>query len=98
VAIIGLTDMSHNQRLMWLKSLGWLPDDRGADLAELGRSVIVRGIRLGHDEAFWLAANDGRAAIHEENTPVMTWAELQAWIQEQPGAKKPLAAQRNLFE
>ena len=90
--------MSHNQRLMWLKTLGWLPDDRGADLSELGRSVIVRGIRLGQDEAFWLAANDGRAAILEENTPVKTWEQLQSWIEEkQPEVKKPLAAQRNLF-
>ena len=80
--------MSHNQRLMWLKT----------DLAELGRSVIIRGIRLGQDEAFWLAANDGRAAILEENTPVKTWQELQEWIEEKPEAKKPLAAQRNLFD
>lgn len=91
--------MSHNQRLMWLKTLGWLPDDRGADLAELGRSVIVRGIRLGQDEAFWLAANDGRAAILEETTPVKSWEELQEWIQEKPPeAKKPLRKERNLFD
>jgi hypothetical protein len=90
--------MSHNQRLMWLKTLGWLPDDRGADLAELGRSVIVRGIRFGQDEAFWLAANDGRAAILEENTPVKSWEELQAWIQEKPPEpKKSLRKERNLF-
>lgn len=91
--------MSHNQRLMWLKSLGWLPDDRGADLAELGRSVIVRGIRLGQDEAFWLAANDGRAAILEENTLVKTWQELQEWIQEKPPEpKKVFRKERNLFD
>ena len=90
--------MSHNQRLMWLKTLGWLPDDRGADLAELGRSVIVRGIRLGQDEAFWLAANDGRAAILEETTPVKSWEELQQWIEEKPPEpKKPLRMERNLF-
>jgi hypothetical protein len=89
--------MSHNQRLYWLKSLGWLPDDRGFDLKELGQAVIVRGVRLGEPEAFWLAANDGRAAIHEENTPVKTWEELQAWITEKPEAKKPLEKQRNLF-
>ena len=90
--------MSHNQRLMWLKSLGWLPDDRGADLAELGRSVIVRGIRLGQDEAFWLAANDGRAAILEETTPVKSWQELQEWIQDKPSEpKKVLRMERNLF-
>ena len=90
--------MSHNQRLMWLKSLGWLPDDRGADLAELGRSVIVRGIRLGQHESFWLAANDGRAAILEETTPVKSWEELQQWVTEKPPeAKKPLRMERNLF-
>ena len=90
--------MSHNQRLMWLKSLGWLPDDRGADLAELGRSVIVRGARLGQDEAFWLAANDGRAAILEETTPVKSWEELQQWVTEKPPeAKKSLPKERNLF-
>ena len=90
--------MSHNQRLRWLATLGWIPDDRGADLADLGRSVIVRGIRLGQDEAFWLAANDGRAAILEETTPVKSWEELQEWVQAKPPeAKKPLAAQRNLF-
>ena len=83
---------------MWLKSLGWLPDDRGADLSELGRSVIVRGLRLGQDEAFWLAANDGRAAILEENTPVKSWEELQEWIEEKPPEpKKVLRMERNLF-
>jgi hypothetical protein len=90
--------MSHNKRLHWLKSLGWLPDDRGADLAELGRSVIVRGIRLGQDEAFWLAARDGSAVVHGENTPVKSWEELQAWVTEKPEAKKPLDKQRNLFD
>ena len=93
--------MSHNQRLMWLKTLGWLPDDRGADLAELGRSVIIRGIRLGQDEAFWLAANDGRAAILEENTPVKTWQELQEWIeptvQLEPVKRNLLSGQKSLF-
>lgn len=84
---------------MWLKLLGWLPDDRGADLAELGRSVIVRGVRLGQDEAFWLAANDGRAAILEETTPVKSWEELQAWIQDKPPeARKPVVKERSLFD
>ena len=90
--------MSHNQRLMWLKTIGWLPDDRGADLAELGRCVIVRGVRLGQDEAFWLAANDGRAAILEEATPVKSWEELQAWVTEKPPEpKKVLRKERNFF-
>lgn len=90
--------MSHNQRLMWLKTLGFTPEDWGADLNEIGRAVAIKGNR--HDEpvAFWLAANDGRAVIHDENTLPKSWEELQAWILEkQPEAKKPLPAQRNLF-
>lgn len=90
--------MSHNQRLMWLKSLGFLPEDWGTEIASLGRSVLVKGTRHEIHEEFWLAACDGRALIHNENTNVKSWEELQAWIQEKPPeAKKPLAAQRNLF-
>ena len=90
--------MSHNQRLYWLKTLGWLPDDRGFELKELGHAVIVRGVRLGENEAFWLAANDGRALILEETTPPKTWEELQAWIQEKPSeVKKPRAKTMSLF-
>jgi hypothetical protein len=90
--------MSHNQRLYWLRTLGFTPEDWGADLKELGRAVCVKGIRQGQAESFWLAAGDGSAVVHGENTPVKTWEELQAWITEQPEVKKPLAAQRNLFD
>lgn len=89
--------MSHNQRLMWLKSLGWLPDDRGFDLKELGNAVIVRGVRLGKNEAFWLAANDGRALILEETTSAKSWEELQAWVMEKPEVRKPVVKERSLF-
>jgi len=89
--------MSHNQRLYWLRTIGFTPEDWGADLKELGRAVCVKGLRQGQAEAFWLAANDGRAVIHEENTPVKTWEELQAWIQEKPEVKKSLPKERKLF-
>jgi len=89
--------MSHNQRLYWLNSLGFTPEDWGADIDSIGRSVLVKGLRQGLKEEFWFAANDGRALIHNESSKVKTWAELQAWIQEQPEAKKPLEKQRNLF-
>lgn len=89
--------MSHNQRLMWLKTLGYTPEDWGADLNETGRAVVIKGNR--HDEpvAFWLAANDGRAVIHDENTPPKSWEELQAWIQEKPEVKKSVVKERSLF-
>jgi hypothetical protein len=89
--------MSHNQRLYWLKTMGFTPEDWGADIESIGRSVLVKGLRHGVQEEFWLAANDGRALIHNESSKAKTWQELQAWIQERPEVKKPLAAQRNLF-
>jgi hypothetical protein len=89
--------MSHNQRLYWLKTLGFTAQDRGIVHATLGTCSLVTGERQGEPEEFWLAARDGSALVHTSSLPVMTWEELQAWIQEQPEAKKPLAAQRNLF-
>jgi len=90
--------VSHNRRLGWLAFHGFEAEDWGADLKELGRAVCITGIRQCQSESFWLAASDGSAVIHGENTPVKTWEELQAWITEQSEATKPLAAQRNLFE
>ena len=90
--------MSHNQRLMWLKTLGFLPEDWGTEIASLGRSVLVKGTRQDIHEEFWLAAYDGRALIHNENTKVKSWEELQAWILEKPEVKKQIAKTRSLFE
>lgn len=88
--------MSHNQRLHWLKTLSY--DTAGSyEVPELGTSMWINGVRHGISESFWLASRDGRAVIHGENTPVKTWEELQAWVTEQPEAKKPLEKQRNLF-
>lgn len=89
--------MSHNQRLHWLRSLGFEAQDRGAELKELGQAVVVSGIRNGEHESFWLAARDGSAVIHGENTPVKSWEELQAWLLENPERKKPLVKERSLF-
>lgn len=89
--------MSHNQRLYWLRTLGFEAQDRGAELKELGQAVVVSGIRNGEHESFWLAARDGSAVIHGENTPVKSWQELQAWIQEKPAVAKPVVKERSLF-
>jgi hypothetical protein len=90
--------MSHNQRLYWLKTLGFTAQDRGIVHATLGTCSLVTGTRRGETEEFWLAARDGSALVHTSSLPVMTWQELQEWIQEQPEVKKSLAAQRNLFD
>ena len=89
--------MSHNQRLYWLKSLGFSAQDRGIIHGTLGTCSLVTGERQGETEEFWLAARDGSALVHTSSLPVMTWAELQAWIEEKPEAKKSLPKERNLF-
>ena len=49
--------------------------------------------------SLWLAVRDGAAVIHGVNEPTLSWVDLVEWIEptKQPEAKKPLAAQRNLF-
>lgn len=90
--------MSHNQRLHWLKSLGFTAQDRGIIHGTLGTCSLVTGERQGETEEFWLAARDGSALVHTSSLPVMTWAELQSWIEEKPPeAKKRLRKERNLF-
>ena len=89
--------MSHNQRLYWLKSLGFTAQDRGIIHGTLGTCSLVTGERLGETEEFWLAARDGSALVHTSSLPVMTWQELQAWIEEKPEAKKSLRKEKNLF-
>ena len=89
--------MSHNQRLYWLRSLGFTAQDRGIIHGTLGTCSLVTGERQGETEEFWLAARDGSALVHTSSLPVMTWQELQAWIEKKPEAKKSLSRGRNLF-
>ena len=88
--------MSHNQRLYWLKTLGF--DTAGSyEVPELGTSMWMNGERQGLPESFWLSCRDGRAVIHGETTPVKSWEELQAWILEKPEVRKPVVKERSLF-
>ena len=90
--------MSHNQRLMWLKMLGFTVQDRGIIHGTLGTCSLVTGERQGETEEFWLAARDGSALVHTSSLPVMTWEELQSWIQEKPPEPKMVSRmERNLF-
>ena len=89
--------MSHNQRLYWLRTLGFTAQDRGIIHGTLGTCSLVTGERQGETEDFWLAARDGSALVHTSSLPVMTWAELQIWIEEKPEVKKSLPKERNLF-
>ena len=89
--------MTHRQRLEWLSEHGFVAQDRGIDHGTLGTCSLVTGERQGETEEFWLAARDGSALVHTSSLPVMTWQELQAWIEEKPEAKKSLPRERNLF-
>ena len=90
--------MSHNQRLYWLKTLGFTAQDRGIIHGTLGTCSLVTGERQGETEEFWLAARDGSALVHTSSLPVMTWEELQSWIQEKPPEPKKVSRmERNLF-
>ena len=93
--------MSHNQRLYWLKSLGFTAQDRGIIHGTLGTCSLVTGERQGETEEFWLAARDGSALVHTSSLPVMTWEELQEWIaptvQPEPVKRNLLSGQKSLF-
>ena len=89
--------MTHRQRLEWLSEHGFVAQDRGIDHGTLGTCSLVTGERQGETEEFWLAARDGSALVHTSSLPVMTWQELQAWIEKPPEPKKVLRMERNLF-
>ena len=91
--------MTHRQRLAWLAEHGFAAEDRGVVHGTLGTCSLVGGMRHGVAESLWLSARDGDALVWSTSDPQMTWEELQEWIQEKPPeVKKPLAAQRNLFD
>ena len=89
--------MTHRQRLEWLSEHGFVAQDRGIIHGTLGTCSLVTGERQGETEEFWLAARDGSALVHTSSLPVMTWQELQAWIEKPPEPKKVLRMERNLF-
>ena len=90
--------MSHNQRLYWLKTLGFQAETRSCELPDLGTCVWVDGQKGERNVSLWLSARDGSGVIHGVNGPALTWTDLQDWVTNKPEAKKPLAAQRNLFD
>ena len=89
--------MTHRQRLAWLSEHGFTAQDRGIIHGTLGTCSLVTGERQGETEEFWLAARDGSALVHTSSLPVMTWQELQAWIEEKPVVQKSFPKERNLF-
>ena len=88
----------HASRLAWLKAHGFQADNRAVELDEIGNVIWIDGHKGKRMVSLWLATRDGRAIIHGITDPALTWEQVQDWIEEKPPeAKKPLAAQRNLF-
>lgn len=91
--------MTHNQRLQWLKARGFLAEIRSCELPDLGMCVWVDGNIGMRPVSLWLSVKDGTAILHGPGDQVMSWESVQDWIEKKEvEAKKPLPAQRNLFE
>lgn len=90
--------MSHNQRLYWLRTLGFEAETRSCNLPELGTCVWVDGVKGDRNVSLWLSARDGSAVIHGVNEPALTWEQLQDWVQGKNDVKKQSPKARSLFE
>jgi len=91
--------MSHLHRMSWLKVHGFLAEVRSCTLPDLGTCVWIDGNKGERPVSLWLSVREGKAILHGPGDQVMSWEDVQEWIAPtvQPEAKKPLAAQRNLF-
>lgn len=89
--------MTHNQRLDWLKSHGWIPDGKAIDLPNFGRCIWIDGSKGKMPHSLWLALDDGRAILHGGGAD-MTWEELQEWINPAPVVTKPTKTQKGMFD
>ena len=92
--------MSHTTRLEWLTARGFLAETRSCVLPDLGSCLWVDGHKGLRPVSLWLSVREGVAVIHGGGTQVLTWEELQEWIEPtvQVETKKPVTTQRNLFD
>jgi len=93
--------MTHTTRLEWLTARGFLPETRSCVLSDLGSCLWVDGHKGLRPVSLWLAVREGVAVIHGAGNQVLTWEELQEWIeptvQLEPLKKNLLAGQKSLF-
>lgn len=91
--------MTHRQRLDWLASRGFLSEVRSCTLPDLGTCVWIDGNKGMRTVSLWLSVREGKAILHGPGDQVMSWEDLQEWIEptRQPEPVKAVAKARSLF-
>jgi hypothetical protein len=91
--------VSHTTRLEWLTAHGFLAETRSCVLPDLGSCLWVDGHKGKRPVSLWLSVREGFAVIHGAGTQVLTWEELQEWIEPTVHAEpvRPLKGQKSLF-
>lgn len=93
--------MTHSSRLQWLAERGFLPEDRSISLPDIGTCLWIDGNKGHRPVSLWLAVRDGSTILHGITKGVMTWEELQEWVEPPVEEVKPVAVkerQRGLFD
>ena len=93
----GQVTMTTNDRMQWLAAHDWIVDARFFPVrCEVeGKWHWLDG--PGH-KTIYVRDSDGAGIILGGPRDVMTWQQLQDWVEgKRPEAKKPLQGQRNLF-
>lgn len=93
--------MTHANRIEWLTARGFLPETRSCVLLDLGSCLWVDGHKGLRPVSLWISVREGVAVIHGGGNQVLTWEELQEWIEPtaQPEVVKRnvLVGQKSLF-
>ena len=86
--------MTHTIRLEWLMARGFLPETRSCVLPDLGSCLWVDGHKGKRPVSLWVSVREGVAVIHGGGNQVLTWEELQEWIEP---TVRPELVKRNLL-
>jgi len=91
--------VSHASRIEWLNAHGFLAETRSCTLPELGLCLWVDGHKGKRPVSLWMSVREGVAVIHGAGDQVLTWEELQEWIEPtvQLELSRPLKGQKSLF-
>ena len=93
--------MTHTNRIEWLTARGFLPETRSCVLPDLGSCLWVDGNKCLRPVSLWVSVREGVAVIHGGGNQVLTWKELQEWIeptvQPELAKRNVLVGQKSLF-
>ena len=101
MAEFGGGEVTHTNRIEWLTARGFLPETRSCVLPGLGSCLWVDGHKGLRPVSLWISVREGVAVIHGGGSRVLTWEELQEWIeptvQPEPVKRNLLSGQKSLF-